>query len=342
MRIAAALPLLLACAAACPAAEHQAPAAPKPLPSASADPLSALPTVARVRPQAVEEAAGDELAPGIRRVRGRHVALEGVMNIDQGPVDGLEVLACLKDGKIHETLIRLDTTIGQLVKAACIESLGLTVDGQPAEEGTGQPARGIAIALEVQWRGDQGWLGVPASALVRDRVTDTPYPALPYVWTGSRFLTLHGSGPDGQPAARQQFMLDSTKSVAVNFDEPDALFASPFPGAVNDTRFETNSSICPPPGTRIRLVVRRCELPLTLALADDARLSHAGQVLDDAALSALLAAHYGAGAKPALRALGVQVERATNRRQDIAARTRLLAAAANAKAWVVPVFVVSE
>lgn len=339
---AALLPLLLALAGALPAADHQAPPTPKPLPSAGTDPLPALPAPPRLRPAAVEEADGAELAPGIRRVRGRHVALDGTIIIDQGPVDGLEVLACLKDGKVHESLIRLDTTIGQLVKAACIESLGLTADGLPAEEGSGLPARGVPVALEVQWKGEQGWLGVAASALVRDRVTDAPYPALPFVWTGSRFLTLRGTGADGQPAVRQQFMLDNTKSVAVNFDEPDALLASPFPGSVNDTRFETNSSICPPAGTRVRLVIRRCELPLTLALDGAGALRLDGAALDDAALTARLAAVYGPGASPALRALAVQVERTGDRRQDATARTRLLAAAAQAKAWVVPVFVLTD
>ena len=289
------------------------------------------------------EATGEELVTGIRRVRDHHVALDGTMIIDRGPVDGLEVLACLKDGKTHEALLRLDTTHGQLIKAACIEALGLEHDGQPAEEGSGFPARGTPVRLEIRWTGEDGIaVGIDASSMVRDRITDRPYPALPYVYTGSRFQTIRGTDPQGQPITRQQFMLDTTRSVAVNFDEPDALFASPFPGANVDQRFEVYSAICPPAGTHAQLVISRCVLPLELSEDANGNLMHHGGVLDDAAVISVMQDIYGVGKAPGLYAVGIRVTAAIERTHDQATRARILRLAAAAGVWVVPVFVLGE
>lgn len=313
------------------------------LAAAEADALAGFPVLPRPLPVAQAAAGGEELAPGIHRQRDQFVALDGVLIIDHGPVDGLEVLACLKDGKTHEALVRLDTTHGQLIKAACIEALGLTQDGQPADEGGGIPARGTPVRLEVRWTGEDGKaVAIDASSLVRDRVTDRPYPALPYIYTGSRFLTIRGTDPQGQPINRQQFMLDSTRSVAVNFDEPDALFASPYPGAATDQRFETHSAICPPAGTRVQLVISRCVLPLELTQDATGALSAEGAVLDDAALSALLAKVYRPEAAPGLRAVGIRVNVAIERSHDLVTRSRILRLATQAGVWAVPVFVLVE
>jgi hypothetical protein len=172
-------------------------------------------------------------------------------------------------------------------------------------------------------------------------MVDQPYPPLPFIYTGSRMMTLQETGPDGKPVQRERFMLDSTKTVIANYDEPDALLGSPFPGADVDQRFEVNSAIAPPPGTPMRLVFEKAELSLTLAMNADGALSepaHAGQILDDAALTQLLVAHYGPAVKPTLRALAVTVAASTPRTKDLAARTRLIGLAAAAKLWVVPVF----
>jgi hypothetical protein len=251
------------------------------------------------------------------------------------------VLACLPTGKTHETLIRLTAASGQLVKATAIATLGLD-DGVPAPEATGQPGRGTPLRVLVAWQSpDQPgqWLAIDGSSLIRDRNTDKPYPALPFVYTGSRILEVDETGVDSKPVKRKRFMLDSTKSVIDVVDEPDALMASPFPSAGSDKHFEAYGAICPPAGTPVKLVITRAELALTLALKADGGLTAGGALLDDAALQALLAKHYGDGATPALRALGVTVGAGVPREQDVAARARILAAAAAAKAWVVPVFV---
>ncbi len=312
------------------------------------DPLVQFPALPKPQPTVLTAPSPAEpFIPGVAMRRNERVVLDGVMLFDHGPADGLEVLACLKDGKTHESLIRLDATNGQLIKAGLIAGLGLSVDGVGGGEGTGLPARGTPVRLRVEWADDTGgWQSIDASSLIRDRVVDRAYPPLPFIYTGSRMLPVQVPGANGQPAKREQFMLDATRSVVVNFDEPDALFASPFPSAREDSRFETNSAVAPPAGTKVRLICEPATLALTLELRADGSLSAGGappdaSAIDDPALDAALVKAFGADAKPDLRAVGVRVAADQGRQGDVLIRTRILAAAVRAKVWVVPVFVLA-
>ncbi len=307
--------------------------------------LSHLPPVPRSKPIKLDSPMVlKEFAPGVQVAIGQAVGLTGTLLMDQGPVDGLEVLACLATGKTHESLVRLDAASGQLVKAAFLAALGLK-DGMPASEGSGIPGRGVPVRVEIEWEPlDQPgtWFSIDVSCMIRDRITDQSYPSLPFIFTGSRFLLIDETAPDGRPVKQERFMLDNTKSVIDIVDEPDALFASPSPGANFDKHFEVNSGISPPANSKVRLLFTKTTLPLTLSMDAGGVLLAAGQPLNDQALQQVLAKHYGQGATPNHRAVGVMVEAATAREHDIAARSRILAAAAVAQVWVVPIFSLTD
>ena len=311
--------------------------------AADADPLAALPQLPRPTVQTAaappfDPAAGAALAPWARLVPGARIILDGECERDRGPTDGLEVLACLREGKTHETLIRLGGDGGDVIKAAGL-ALGLT-DGRPAEENRGIPARGTPVSLTVLWKDEDGaWRWCDAACLVRDRKTDRPYPALPWVWTGSRMLLVSESGPDGKVVRRERFMLDSTRSLAVNYDEPDALLASPFPNASEDARFEVNSGIAPPARTKVYLALSPAVTVLQLRLTPDGQLALDNATLDDVALAAALATAFAVAATPAHRAVFVRTANGVGDDLVVAARARILAAAAAGKAWTVPLFV---
>lgn len=308
----------------------------------AADPLAALPELPRPLPQHAaappfDPAAGTVLAPGVRLVPGERIVLDATILFDKGPTDGLEVLACLRDGKTHESLLRLTANTGDVIKAAGLAAFGLA-DGRPAEENHGVPARGTPMNLTVLWRSDDGdWRWIAAANLVRDRETDRPFPDMPWVWTGSRMLLITETGADGKPVRRERFMLDSTRSLAVNYDEPDALLASPFPIADQDQRFETNSAVCPPPGTIAYVAISPAPIVLQLRLTADGSITRDGAVLDDASLAGVLVAAFAAPAKPAHHAVLVRTANGTGDDLVVAARSRILAAAAG-KAWVLPLF----
>jgi hypothetical protein len=172
-------------------------------------------------------------------------------------------------------------------------------------------------------------------------VSDQPYQALPFIYTGSRIVSVSMVAADGRTEKRQRFMLDGTKSVVVAFDEPDALFASPFPSADTDSRFEAYSAQAPRPGTVCRVVISEAVLPERVVCdrAGVLRLPGADEVLDDEALSQRLKSAYGP-AYTGLRAIAVVVaDPSTPGTVDVAVRSRLLGIAAEAGVWVVPVFV---
>lgn len=309
---------------------------------AAEDLVSRLPRLpAPVPVPAVNHGETTPIAPGIA-ITPTAVILEGVTLIDNGPVDGLEVLACLDGGKAHESVIRLLTSNGELVKFAVIRVLGLD-DGVPAQESSGIPARGAPVRVQLEWPvGDpEGpWQAIDMSSLVRDRVTDVPYPAVPFIYTGSRIIGVIETGPDGRPVRRERFMLDATKSVVVVFDEADALLASPFVSADTDGRYEANSALMPRPGIPCRMVLTAAPVPLRLVMDATGTLVDAtGTALDDAALAALLGTHF-ADATVDLRAVAIHVvDPATPSEVDVAVRTRILTAAAAADVWAIPVFV---
>jgi hypothetical protein len=186
------------------------------------DPLLALPALPKFQTdRAPALPALTAVAPGIATTTDA-VVLDGVTLFDQGPADGMEVVACLDGGKAHESLLRLLTGNGQLVKFAVIRVLGFD-DGVGAPESSGIPARGFPVRLQLRFPDPDDsaqQVIVDVSSLVRDRTIDHAYPPLPFVYTGSRLQTLTETANDGKPVNRERFMLDTTKSVVVSFDEP--------------------------------------------------------------------------------------------------------------------------
>lgn len=308
--------------------------------------LQAMPDPPVVEPREHAALAGDTpMAEGVSITPGRRVVLTGKTLFDQGPTDGLEVVCCLQGGKNHESLGLLTTGNAQLVKAAFIAALAVEGDGKPAHEMSAVPARGVPLLIEAVWRPDpllasERWVRAPVSALVRNRITDRAFPTLPYVFTGSRFHSYTQTVPGtGERKRVRRFMLGVTLSVAVNFDEPDTLLASPFPLAAQDDAFEVNSAIAPPVGSPISFVFTRIEMPLVLDLDPAGVLRDLdGAALDDPALQERLAAVFAADAAVTCRAVQVRAPAAVDDATVVACRERIMAAAVAAEVWAVPVF----
>jgi hypothetical protein len=313
-------------------------------PNKAHDPLMLLPVLASTpwtpcsAPPEGQPIMADSHA--LRSVAGKVVLLDTVLNMDKGPEDGMEVLACMEDGKTHEALVRTEFAgiQGRYLKFACISALALK-DGTGANEFSGVPARGTPVRMRIYWHDDDTWKCIDASCLIRDRDMDRGYPPLPFVYTGSRSIAGLQNDPSGKPVKVNRFMLEDTRSIAVVFDEPDALIASPFPGTKENARFEANSSLTPPVGTKLVLAIERAQLPLTLIADEHGALSYQGKPLPDAELVKLLGATYPPVMPPdSLRAVDIQLPPTTEHEVDVNLRTQILAAAALAKAWVVPVF----
>jgi hypothetical protein len=309
--------------------------------------MTALPPAPQFAPRAVAAFAEADLmtfAEGMQVFRRKRLVLPGTILFDAGPIDGLEVVACLRGGKNHESLMVLDAGNGTALKAACLAWLGVEDDGMGVDEGSGDLPRGTPLRLRLRWCPDPllepaSLVEADISTLVRNRVTDMGYPPLPYVYTGSRMeQTPVGSGDDLRMINR--FMLEVTKSVAVNFNEPDALIAGPFPMSLWDNVFEVNTGNKPPfQDLPAQFTIERASLPLTLEMTAEGGLQHEGAALDDEALAALLRQHYLVTDADTMHAVAVKVQRSFARAFDRQVLARILRLAARERCWVIPIFI---
>lgn len=199
-------------------------------------------------------------APGIEVETGRRLVLHGRINLDRGPVDpsfGLEVLASLPEGRLHEALIRLDAADAVAIKTAALAALDLP-DGVQVEPAAGEPARGRPVAITVHWTDADG-VGrlLPASRLVRDRRTDRALPAWPWVWSGSVLATYQdrSGGTKRRLAAGEDGCI-----VAIHDENGSSLASCPLIDPREDRRWEVNTALVPPSGTRVALVLRTCSV----------------------------------------------------------------------------------
>ena len=285
------------------------------------------------------------IIPGLSIVKQKRIYFDGKVIFDQGPKDGLEAIACMPGGKNHESMLVLDSGNGALIKSLFIAHLHMQ-DGGVSPQDSGLPARGYPIRVVLRWQPDavlepDQWVERDVSTMVRDRVSGQAYPPLPYLYTGSRFLAQVLKDKNGQEQEREIFMLDSTKTLIANYDEADALLASPFALAQFDILFEVNSADAPVASEESHIQLYCEAAPLALYLDMDAAgaLSLAGKALDGPALEALLKQHFAADKEPQFRAIGIRVAATTEREVDVRVREQLLRHAVAAQAWVMPLFI---
>lgn len=316
------------------------------LPLLSAD-LTDLPALPRPRAPVVTATAEPQwLGPGVGIIRDQAVVLTGKRWVDSGPEEGLAIMAALTSGRLHETLIRLDSDDALLLKSAFLLAFGWS-DGDCNDALHQLPPRGVPVRMEWEWCDEEGLIRrIDASCLVRDRSTDRAFPPLPFVYTGSRIGTQRRREPDGREHLVPSFKLAEHRSLAAVFDEHDALLSTPLPFLDNDLVLEVNTGLAPPGRTTGRLIVTPAQLPLTL-WADEAghlRSAPAASVLDDAALATLLSHHYGSpaaspeGLRDPLMLRAVGIHPPPQRTTDVTISQRMVRAASAGRAWVLPIF----
>ncbi|MFW5829321.1 MAG: hypothetical protein ACOCXA_03580 [Planctomycetota bacterium] len=336
--------LVLTCL--CPAQEQRPEAADEPDLRAI---LTTMPPPPQRPPVPVEAWSPDrllEFADGMRVLDSSALVLRGTVLFAEGPTDGLEVIACLRGGKNHESLMVLHSGNATAVKAGMLAYVGVTGDGAPVGEASGQLPRGTPVRLRLRWCPDpllepDSLVEADVSTLVRNRIIDNGYPPLPYIYIGSRMERMPVTTPEGERRTITRFMLDVTKSVVVNFNEPDALIAAPYPMAMWDHVFEVNTGNNPPfEDVEADLIISRAELPVSLRMGPAGELYDADDVLvDDARLAQLLRSHFLAPEPDALHAIGVHTDPSLPRALDHQVEQRVLRLAARERVWAIPVFV---
>ncbi len=173
------------------------------------------------------------------------ILVDGQVSLRRGM---LEMFACLRNTKEHESVVTADTK-AFLVHAGLLR-LGAE-PGHPAQfVPEFKPPVGTEIEISVEWRDEQGKMqNARAQEWVRDMQTGKAM-SYPFVFAGSRFWTDEETGKDYYQAEGGDFICVSNFGTAA-FDIPVESSQS------NDAlAFEAFTERIPALGTPVRLVLK--------------------------------------------------------------------------------------
>jgi hypothetical protein len=173
------------------------------------------------------------------------VLIDGEVSLRAG---GLEMFACTRNTKEHESVVVVDT------QAFPIHAALLALGGEPGGPVQFQPEfvppSGTEIEIHVEWRDDKG---IQQTARAQDWIRDFKTHETmqhPWVFAGSLFAT----DPD---TGRQYYQAEWGDFICVsNF--PTAMLDVPIEStqANEGLYFEANTEVIPPLGTPVRLVLK--------------------------------------------------------------------------------------
>lgn len=174
----------------------------------------------------------------------KRVIIDGQVALREGP---LEMFACLKGTKEHESIVAVDTE-AYVVHAALLAAgaeAGTPVEFRPEY----QPPTGTKIEVFVVWRDEQGKSRqAHAQDWIRNMETMKPMEE-PFVFAGSSFWTDPDTGKKYYQAEGGDFI------CVANF--PSAMLDVPVPSSQSNTAlvYEALTERIPPRETKVRLVL---------------------------------------------------------------------------------------
>jgi len=162
----------------------------------------------------------------------------GKMNMSYGLV---ELLACTRIGKLHESAMVIDVQPIHLQTALIL--LELEYEGGLRYQGDPRTPKGDRVRIWVEWDSDGQTKRYRAEDLVYNRETQSPMKYTDWVFTGSRINK------------NNVFMAQAVGTLITTFHDPDAIIDNPLPGGADDTVYIVNNQIAPPKGTPIKVII---------------------------------------------------------------------------------------
>jgi hypothetical protein len=152
----------------------------------------------------------------------------------------IEFLACGRLGKLHESVIVLDTEPVHLYIA--LLRLGLKPGFGVRMRGDPRRPKGDPLIITVEWDQNGDRQVVRAEELIFDISTGEAMEETEWIFSGSRTV-------DGV------FRAQETKSFVATYRDPDALINNPLPGGADDTIYRVNFATIPPKGTQVNMLI---------------------------------------------------------------------------------------
>lgn len=165
------------------------------------------------------------------------ITMYGKINMTAGLI---EVLACTRIGKLHESVLVIDVEPIHLQTALIL--LGLEFQEGARYQGDPLTPKGDKVTIWVEWSIDGVTKRHRAEDLVFDRVKQKSMEHIDWVFTGSRM----NNGI---------FMSQATGTLISTYRDPDTIIDNPLPGGADDTVYIVNSQIVPPKGTGVKVII---------------------------------------------------------------------------------------
>ena len=166
------------------------------------------------------------------------VTIYGKSNMSYGLI---ELLACTKIGKTHESALVMDVQPIHLQTALIL--LGLNYGGNLRYQGDPRTPQGDRVRIWVEWEKDGQSERHRAEELVYNRATQTPMKRTDWVFSGSR------TNSNGV------FMAQAVGTLITTFHDPDSIIDNPLPGGSDDTVYIVNTKVAPPKGTPVKMII---------------------------------------------------------------------------------------
>ncbi len=187
--------------------------------------------------------------PGGKPVGG--VIVPGLVLVRRGVI---ELFGCSESGKVHETVIQIETDIQALDTALTLA--GLRRGGLPRLLDINDPDQGSRVVVLIQWEDKDGkTVTYRSEDLVLSLKRERPMPRVGWTYVGHWTEVLDPTTPTLE-RRHKVLACTGTRSLVTTFRDKSALLDNPLPEAEDDTQFAANYMLLPKSGTPVRIIFR--------------------------------------------------------------------------------------
>lgn len=167
------------------------------------------------------------------------VLIMGQVNMQEGLV---EYLACGMAGKLHESVLSLDSEPFHIQIALLLLGLEPGMNPLQRQGDTGTP-QGDPIDIIVTWgTEDNKTMTLRAEELLFNQKTGKPMEKTHWIFTGSQIVN-------------GKFMAQMEHSIAASYHDPYAIIDHPLNTGSDDTLYHANKQVLPAKGTPIQFLI---------------------------------------------------------------------------------------
>lgn len=174
----------------------------------------------------------------------KRIEVPGEIVLQKGAI---EVMACARGGKVHESVLVLRCRPSDL--NAALLYVGCKATAGPSFLGDPTKPEGTRLVVEVGWDADGKAARHRLEDLAYDLVAQAPMPRIAWVYAGSKFVQDPASGTE-------VYMADRERNLITTWHDPHALLDNPLPTGGDDTVYVAHTERLPARGTGVRVTIR--------------------------------------------------------------------------------------